>query len=91
VPKQFDVIRVQNLSRVTVQNQMLLMLKEPIDIVFSDVQGEIGAPKDILKNLAANGDVNFDQQIAIPVIGRPSVDTVSSSTMQVDHVAPHFA
>ena len=67
-PKTFDVIRVKNLTRVMVQNQLVLMLKEPVDVVCSALDEAIGTPKDIAANLKANGCVNFNVEAEIPQI-----------------------
>jgi hypothetical protein len=43
-PSKYDVIAVQNMQRVTVQGQLLVMLKEPLRVVCSDLTSEIGCP-----------------------------------------------
>ena len=61
------------------------MLKEPIEVIRSNLDGEIGEPKDIHQLLEANGEVNFDKELPIP---RPS-NTISkngATAMLVDEV-----
>ena len=68
-----------------VHNQLVLMLKEPIDIVCS-LDCEIGEPKDIHQLLEENGQVNFEQELTIP----HSSNTQSkngATAMIVDEVA----
>ena len=61
------------------------MLKEPIEVICSNLDNEIGEPKDIHQLLKENGDVNFEKELPIP---RPS-DTLSkngTTAMLVDEV-----
>ena len=63
------MIKIKNLTRVIVQGQVVLMLKEPIEVVYSALEGPIGHPQDIAANIKANGVVNFNLETPIP---RPS-------------------
>ena len=42
------------------------MLKEPIEVICSNLDSEIGEPKDIHQLLEANGEVNFEKELPIP-------------------------
>ena len=68
------------------QNQLVLMLKEPIEVICSNLDCEIGEPKDIHLLLEANGKVNFEQELPIP---RPTniLSKNGTTAMIVDEVA----
>ena len=62
------------------------MLKEPIEVICSNLESEIGAPKDIHINLEANGKINFEQEVPIPrSMNIPSKN--GATAMIVDQVA----
>lgn len=42
-----------------------MILRHPIEILYSNVERKIGDPQEIEKNLASE-NINFDQQIEIP-------------------------
>lgn len=65
------------------QNQLVLMLKEPIEVVFSGLTTPIGHPNDIASNIKANGSVNFDLETPIPR-STPASSKNQSSAMIVD-------
>ena len=48
------------------QSQLVLMLKEPVEVVYSGLSSPIGHPKDIASNIKENGSVNFDLETPIP-------------------------
>ena len=62
------------------------MLKEPIDIVYSGLEREIGEPKDIHTLLEANGTVNFEQELLIPRSSETSAKN-GGTAMVVDEIA----
>lgn len=63
------------------------MLKEPVDVVYSGLEGAIGHPKDIAANLKANGNVNFNMETPIPRPAGTSSTKKDSSAMIVDQMA----
>ena len=42
------------------------MLKEPIEVVYGQIEEAIGHPRDIATNMKANGSVNFNEETPIP-------------------------
>ena len=66
------------------QNQLVLMLKEPIEVIYSGLEEPIGQPKDIAANLKAAYDVNFDLEVAIP---RPAISESLLSSNQASSSA----
>ena len=80
------MIRIRNLAVVNVQNQLVLMLKDPIEVVYSSLEETIGKPRDIAANLKANGSVNFNLETPIPRATAPS-SKHNSSAMAVDQIA----
>jgi len=67
IPKNFDVIKVDSFQKVMVQDKILLMLKDPIDIVHDHFDAKLGAPEDFKKVMENPEDFELDKQIDISV------------------------
>jgi hypothetical protein len=80
-PKQFDVIRVANLTVMPVQNQKVVILRESIEVVTADITCAIGNPQDIAENLKQRSLINFDQQFEIPI---KAMSSDPSSKMSIE-------
>ena len=49
VPQNFNVIKVEHFQKVMVKDQMILMLKAPLQIVHDHLEDKLGEPNDIGK------------------------------------------
>lgn len=43
-PQNFNIIRVDNFQKVFVQDQILLMLKDPLTVVYDHIDVKLGNP-----------------------------------------------
>ena len=49
-----------------IKDQVALIVKAPIDVVYKKKKKQLGDPKDILKNTANKDSIEFDQKVSIP-------------------------
>jgi hypothetical protein len=48
------------MTRIKNKNKDLYILKDPVKLVYADIEGPIGMPSDVNTNLEASGACNFD-------------------------------
>lgn len=89
VPQNFNVIRVEAFQKVMVKDQIILMLKDPIEILYDHLVDQLGEPSDISKVIANFAAFDLDQEIKIPSPSKQTPDiVVPSRSVPVAPVVP---
>lgn len=65
-PKQFDIIKVDNLSKQNVSETLLCMIKSPLIVLDDKVDKLLGNPMDLKKLINSKESIEFDQEFDIP-------------------------
>lgn len=66
IPQNFNVIKVENFQKVMVKEQMILMLKAPLQIVHEHLDDKLGEPSDIGKVIENKDAFDFTKEFTIP-------------------------
>jgi hypothetical protein len=60
------VIRIENFQKTIVQSQFLLILKDPITILYDNLEDKIGNPQDLAKVMENSEGIEIDKAVDIP-------------------------
>ena len=60
------MLQINNFQMVKVKDKLIMMLKDPISIVATDIPSKLGNPKDIVEVKSSQTNFELDKQFEIP-------------------------